>query len=90
MLTIEVTAQDIETARDCEFTLPRAQHCPIALAAARLFDSASTVTYERLILSDEHSSDEHSYGLPPEAQRFIRAFDERLPVKPFCFHVHKD
>ena len=60
-------------------------NCPVALAAIRTgFDQVA-------VLGDcmDFQSDENYYaiGLPLVAKKFIYAFDEQQPVKPFKFRI---
>ena len=77
MRTIKVTQKDIDTGSpdDCEL-------CPIAIAAKRVItDAHIQVSSIVLYVNDDRRT------LPPEAQKFVRDFDNGKPVSPMEFEI---
>lgn len=77
-ITIDVTQDDIGdgTAGECT-------RCPIAIAACRAL--ADFCMVDAFTISIFRSG--ASYPVPPEAWKFMEAFDAGLPIKPFRFEV---
>ena len=79
-LRINVTARDIQQARLCQKMIWSASKlCPVARATRRHRRDA-TVGHVNVSISDALA-----YELPPRAKDFIKKFDAREEVQPFCF-----
>lgn len=77
-MRIDVTQDDIDAGIRIDCT-----HCPIALAVRRLIPYANVGCYT--VYADEMPD----YVLPQPAIDFIRAFDNKRPVKPFSFDMER-
>lgn len=77
---ITVTQEDILKGcpRSC-FT------CPLAWAVERNFPPFTFSAVSETFITPRDGS--RDIKLPRSAQRFIRRFDRRLPVKPFRFYI---
>lgn len=82
-LKINVTQQNIIKGR--KYT---SKSCPIALAFKEA--GIKKVEVKNLQFLLRKSEDSIMYDLPRMARKFIRAFDEGRPVKPFSFNVKID
>ena len=85
-MKIEITQNDIDTGNPRQSLM-----CPISIATKR----ARGILTDRVIVGTRHIAVFHNhrskeiYSLPPEAQAFIRAFDEGETVEPITFEVER-
>ncbi len=83
-MLVNVTQEDIDTARRNQPFLIASESCPIALAVKRVFNTRVIVGRQRVIFPREHTS----AGLPHSACEFIGRFDNNKdPVFPFEFSL---
>jgi hypothetical protein len=82
--TINVTQDDIDHGQRGECA-----HCPIALAAQRVFPNKYVMValVQMYLDSSVDVLDGERIHLPEEATAFITAFDRCQPVSPFVFTV---
>lgn len=83
---VSVTQEDIEAARAMPRDSFRCETCPVACAIKRrlrLDDPYPKVSTFDATLDFRLTS----IDLPESARRFIRAFDDDQPVKPFRFYL---
>lgn len=59
--------------------------CPIARAVRRKLKTEVRVKYDEVVA--EYVDWNVTYGLPPEASRFVDEFDSGEPVLPFRFKL---
>jgi hypothetical protein len=87
LIHIDVTQNDINNG-----TPGLCASCPIAIAASRAMESGVRVGLVRIFLDDFTCAAPYlSAGrMPPEALRFIDAFDHHQPVAPFSFDVEME
>lgn len=78
-ITVRVTALDIKYGQR-----GKAFRCPIALALKDMGYNNPAVGTDVII------PDIDTFGLPKNAQDFIKNFDKGLPVKPFTFTATKN
>ena len=77
LIHIDVTAEDIERG------VPRSSDaCPIARAAKRVLKGPLGVGVDDIAV---FGPKERYYLLPDKAQRFLKKFDAKQPVKPISF-----
>jgi hypothetical protein len=81
-MQITVTADDIARGTPCS-----AGRCPISRAVRRSLPdySGAIVGHDNVIVWQGVVYSR--IPLPPAAQRFVKAFDQREPVEPFSFAV---
>ena len=84
-ITVHVTSEDIENGVPLSM-----KFCPIALAACRkraVRDMYAVIVGSFSMTVYETEKDFLSYMLPVEASRFVRDFDNGIPVEEFKFTV---
>lgn len=82
-MTIIVTQQDIDRAREDPSHLPVCETCPIARAILRKVPAGTRVEVKHkcIMVGDE------AYYTPVSAQDFMDAFDNGGTVTPFMFYL---
>lgn len=84
-ITIEVTQEDIDAGRKGNCYL-----CPIALAAARVFNLDVSVGASWLSVEASNGAEVAMFKLPQAARTFVTLFDGGHPVAPFTFAVEEE
>ncbi len=82
VVTVNVTADDIKAGKR-----KKIDRCAVALAAKRAFKEARWAIGDEIVYAPTGCDRLAATPLPPSAQKFIKAFDERRVVKPFAFEV---